>query len=350
MRTWYGNDDELNACEALFKMSGKRVRVRKDLANAALDYEDIFPDDLGPLLVLDASGQQRKVYEFWHADRKGLSFLRSPQKDYSGLTIHHWKRGAGQKARKEDGALIADGIAKTIEAIPADEPILVVHFKQKSRNDVDWQEAMRSRIRRGNVSFCTWGRHTATNEFQDCRHVILVGILQYSTSQHEAIARGAKGLAVEEELSDHDFEETRLGEIAHNIFQAACRGMVRKSVGDGCPQGCHLYVIFSTQKGTGFPQALLSRLFPGAAIKDWRPVIEPKGRAKELLRHLTATPPGKSVSKAELMDRMGFSHSSQLNRLLRHPDVQGVLENEGSRLEIGRKEVTVRLAAKLLPF
>lgn len=80
-----------------------------------------------------------------------------------------------------------------------------------------------------------------------------------------------------------DGQEMRLCEIAHNIFQAACRGHVRRSEGDGCPQGCHLYIIFSTHKTAGIPRSLLERIFPGAKIADWSPVITLSGRAKNLL-------------------------------------------------------------------
>src|SRR5262249_28321659 len=100
-------DDHKRIVETLWALSGHTVRLRKDKhSNAALHYEDFLPDDLAPMLILDASGQQRKTYELWHKHRGGLEFLESPQKSYRGLTIHHWNRGAGQDAHKADGHTI----------------------------------------------------------------------------------------------------------------------------------------------------------------------------------------------------------------------------------------------------
>ena len=70
-----GNDENKTAVEALWGLSGRSVRVRKDKHNAVLDYEDMLPVDLAPMLILDASGQQRRTYEFWFKDRGKLRNL-----------------------------------------------------------------------------------------------------------------------------------------------------------------------------------------------------------------------------------------------------------------------------------
>ena len=36
--------------------------------------EDILPSDIAPMLILDASGQQRKTYELWYKGRLASSF------------------------------------------------------------------------------------------------------------------------------------------------------------------------------------------------------------------------------------------------------------------------------------
>lgn len=268
-------DNQRNAWEAIFKLAGRLCRVRRDSKyNAILTYEDFLPKDIGPMLILDASGEQRETYRLWSEHRKGLSFLPSPKKLYNGLTAHHWDKGSGREAKKKGGEKLVEGVVRTIEEIPQGKSILIVHRKPR-KGDLDWKKEIEGKIEgRENVHFLTWGQHTATNKFCDCEYVILADVYFYPTSQYEAIGRGAKNATVYEDFSENDFDGTRLGEIAHNTFQAACRGAVRKSVGLQCPEGVHLYMIFSTRKGTGFPQALLARIFPECSIVDWEPVAK----------------------------------------------------------------------------
>jgi len=287
------------------------VRVRRDdKGNAVLDYEDVFPDDMGPLLICDASGYLRQVYRFWYSDRQGLRFLPSPAKRYTGLTIHHWDRGSGKGQFKRGGKErreIYDGIVRTITAIPDGEKILIVHFK-KNNLTADIEGEIRSALANAlgpdflwgdRVKFCTWGKHTATNEFVDCKHVILASVLQYSVPQNEAHGRGAKKLRTEDDFSQSDFNSTRLGEIRHNIFQAACRGAVRRAEGDSCPEGCHLYIIYSTK---GISRSVLSDVFPEATVEDWQPVFHLSPKKQQLADYLSglATQEGMTVPKADL--------------------------------------------------
>jgi hypothetical protein len=80
-RSWFASESNRDTAEALWKLSGRFVRVRTDQSgNTALDYDNSFPDDVVPMLVLDASGQQRYVYELWRNRRLGLQFLPSPPK------------------------------------------------------------------------------------------------------------------------------------------------------------------------------------------------------------------------------------------------------------------------------
>ena len=65
-------DDDKDAIEALYGIQGRVVRVKKDnYGTTTLQYQDILPDDLAPMLILDASGQQRKTYQLWATGRKG---------------------------------------------------------------------------------------------------------------------------------------------------------------------------------------------------------------------------------------------------------------------------------------
>ena len=68
--------------EALCGIQGRMVRVKKDqYGTTTLQYRDILPDDLAPILILDAGGQQRETYQLWATGRKGLEFLHSPPEE-----------------------------------------------------------------------------------------------------------------------------------------------------------------------------------------------------------------------------------------------------------------------------
>jgi hypothetical protein len=158
-----------------------------------------------------------------------------------------------------------------------------VHFKP-GRFVVNIETELRKTLPDcSNVSFLTWGKHTATNEYQDCKHVILAGVLQYSIPQYQAVGRSAKKLTTGEELTETDHQSVRLGEIAHNIFHASCRGNVRKMENDSCPLDCHLYIVFSAYREIGIPQRLLGVIFPGAAVIDWLPVPRVTGKKQRAL-------------------------------------------------------------------
>ena len=348
-RAWFENDSDKDAIEALFGMSGRRVRVRDDkLGFTALDYDDILPDDLAPMLILDASANLRKTYEFMHYDRKQVYFLKSPQKSYGGFTIHLWDRGSGRTTHKNDAPTLVKGIAKTINNdIPKSEDVLVVHFK-KSKYIPDMPKLIGEQIklRQSKVHCLNWGQHTATNEFNNVKYVIMSGVLQYRTSQNEFVGRGAKRIKTDDEFSKQDYDYTRLGEIAHNIFQAACRGKVRKSVGDGCPEDCHLYIIMSTNAETGVPEDLLTRTFPGAKVEDWLPVFRlSKGDQIVVDAIIGLAEQGiPAKDKHELRAELGMKHMSQLNRFLGDKHVIGSLAEMGIKIDNQRKQVVITAA------
>ena len=343
LRNAFGDETDREVIENLWGLSGNSVRVRRDTAtNVLVAYDDTFPEDLGPMLVQDASGGLRKTYELWRKDRGGLCALWSAPKSYTGLTIHHWDRGAGRdvfKPGNPKGDQIILGIASAIKGIPASEPVLVVHFKEKKYVRDIPKEIQAQLGVRDNVRYIHWGIHTATNKFQDYKHVFLVGAYQYSVPTNEAYGRGASGIPAQDALSAKVHNEVRLGEIKHNLYQAACRGNVRKSEGDGCPPGNHLYMIFSSHKGTGMPREMLGEVFPGATVCDWKPFkapINPTG--KQLVQILSAQGAGGTFRKSDLRRRLGIT-APTLRQLL--AGVAETMERMGQQIILSTRSVTV---------
>lgn len=268
----------------------------------------------------------------------------SPPKTFQGLTIHHWNRGSGkdQYAKKNKKRFdLYEGILRAIRLIPNDEDILIVHRKPDGEM-ADIQSELRERLHgRMGLSFCTWGSHTATNEFVSCRHIILASVLQYNTPHNEGLGRSAKKLPTETRLIDADFDGTRLGEIAHHIYQAANRGAIRSLIGESCPPDCHLYMVFDTKQ---VPLDVLGRVFPGATIKDWVPVFRVSGNQQKLadLLEADATAEGITKPKRHYRERLGISKQSFSKlvneRLFDYLSVErGILANDrGRELDVSK--------------
>jgi hypothetical protein len=192
------------------------------------------------------------TYELWEKGRGNLIELVSPGKTYTNLTIHHWDQAAGKHAQQDPtkAEILAQGVAAAINETPSDEQVLIIVRKQDDLSDPSLEQSILEKVgrnrERSTLHFLTWGRHTATNELADVKHVIVVGALQYSYAQNEALARAAEGLSVYASVTDDKVDRMRLGEIAHHLFQAVGRGAIRKSFERDCPPGCHLWIAVSS--------------------------------------------------------------------------------------------------------
>ncbi|RXH35557.1 hypothetical protein [Bradyrhizobium zhanjiangense] len=288
----------------LWYLLGRTVTVRKGWGTAILDYRETLPDDLKPVLVLDASARVRTTYALWDKHRGHLVRLPSAQKSYSGLTINVWNRSGGKHAFATDGLTIAEGVARTIQTRPTEEWLVVHH---KATDEMDFEKLVRAKLslHTGEVHFLTWGRHDATNKFAHVSNVILAGTLFLPEFAYEALGR----LAAARPSSSGPFEESssvRLGELHHGVIQALCRAAVRGFTYGNCPR-TQAYII--ANRWTGLPQSLLN-VFPGAHVADWQPVPKAlKGQPEQAFDFITARvdeDPAGLVKFREVSDHLGI--------------------------------------------
>src|SRR5262249_37299539 len=130
----------------------------------------------------------------------------------------------------------------------------------------------------GRVSFLHWGIHRASNEFRDVSNIILAGTQFLPASSYEGIGRAARGLFASQGPTTDEMErQIELGELSDRIRQAACRGVVRKAVGDRCPP-CNVYII--ARRASGIHNRL-PYIFPGCRVEAWGPA-PPRLRGKPL--------------------------------------------------------------------
>jgi len=307
-----------NSVTALALLAGKTVTVRRDRPglHTMLDYEDVIPSDLVPMVITDASGRVRATYDHWARGRGNLLTLRSAQKRYEPLTVHLWKRGGGKSSFRRDGLEIASEIAAVINQKPH-EPWLVVHHKATGVLDVE--DDVRSRLDDPltQVHFLHWGNHQATNAFVKVPNVILAGTLFFPPSHYEALGRASAGIDAADDFLPEAYDEIVQGEHRHVILQAICRGAVRACQGDVCAP-CHAYVIAS---GRSRIADELRTVFPGCKVVAWTPRTEKlPGKVGQALDYITDrldTEPEALVPFRDVMDAIGMADRSNFRKVVR---------------------------------
>jgi hypothetical protein len=264
------SDEELQAATGLWSLSGQTVTLRRDgkYGLVLVHYREHLPEDLAPLLILDASGRVRETYRLWEQHRGGLVRLKEAAKNYESLTVHVWERGGGKAAFTENSAELIQGIANTIDRRP-DEEWLIIHHKLQGEDIPRAICEMVVRAELEKIHFIHWGNHQATNAFVHVSNVILAGTLFYRPSLYEAIGRAAAAYpATIGPLDEGDRKRVECGEHRHLILQALCRGSVRRSQGETCAPCCAYVIAAAT---TGIPEDIAD-VFPGCKRARWRPI------------------------------------------------------------------------------
>ncbi len=322
---------QAGTASALWFLSGKVVAVRTEgfKGNTVIDYKETLPHDLAPVVVLDASGRVRATYREWEDRRGGLVRLRTAEKAYDNLTIHCWRTAGSKSAFRRQGMDLVEGIVAAINSKPH-EQWLVVHHKATRDYDVEAtvRDLVNADVDKGKIHFLPWGQHHATNEFSHVRNVILAGTLFYRTSQYEALGRLSGAMRAEDGVYGKDARKRlELGEHAHLVLQALCRGAVRVCRGGRCAP-CDAYII--AHASSGIEQALPS-IFPGCSVVPWQPVRQVlMGKLKDALEHIegqfTVHGDDHFVPFAEVKTAIGVKDASNFRKNIRqHPDFQAAL-------------------------
>jgi hypothetical protein len=337
-------DYRAEVIQSLWFLSGRRVTVRHDRAKRLfIDYHDFLPDDLTPLLILDASGRVRTTYEFWSERRGDLVRLRTGHKRYDNLTINVWSRSGSKGGWKREGPKLLEGVAEMVNSKPEEDWLIVYHRVQSTGFDLPRHIRPKFIGNPDRLKFLTWGNHQATNAYKDVSNVILAGTLFYPAPSIEALGRAAaKHPSSKGAFLKQDCDRVELGEHNHNILQALCRGSVR-GCRDGICHPCTAYVIAS--KRSGIPQALAG-VFPNAAIRPWLGVerrAELRGKAKEALdmvmRQLQAEPGGlvrfPAVARAIGYDNTNFRKLRKSPVFVAALKAEGIIERSQGRGQSG---------------
>jgi hypothetical protein len=309
--------------ESLYALSGRCVLLRK-ASNAstvitALDSRDAIPNDLAPVVILDASGRVRSTYSQWEKLKGNLVRLPSAVRDYSNLTVRVMDAGSGKKAWTQNCEALALEVAKLIDSKP-DEEWLVIYQKGGNGGTIPDQiiGLLSSDPRR--VSFLNWGKHQGTNEFRHVSNVILAGLNNYTETDYEMAARHYGEIPNDQDAPKALVDDMQAGEHKHHILQALCRSALRQGNGLECGP-CDAYIIAPKRSGV---RDLLPRVFPGCKVGIWKPTKKKaKGKVQVALTYVQMyfeDYPDGVLLFAELRSGLGYDNASNFRNRIRHHD------------------------------
>lgn len=262
---WESSKDK-ELAELLWTLSGQLVSIRMNKnRQVVVDCVPSIPDDFAPCLILDASGRLKPTYELQAEERKDIIWLPTSNKSYRNLEVQVWPKASGKQIIKHMDVVLPEVIA-LITARPT-EPFLIILHKDHKEPFSKALSRQLSTAEQELVFYCTWARHTATNEFSHIANIIMLSPFQFPDYAYEAITRAATVMTTANGKPDKEHvSRVKRGEILSNILQAVNRGKVRKSEGDTCPQ-CRLWLI--THPNTGIATDL-QIIFPGCKVAPWK--------------------------------------------------------------------------------
>lgn len=318
--------------ENLYALSGRCVLLRRT-SNAstvitALDSRDAIPDDLAPVVILDASGRVRSTYSQWEKRKGNLVRLPSAVRDYRNLTVSVMDAGSGKTAWTQNCAALAQEVTKLIDSKP-DEEWLVIYHKGVNGGTIPDQIMGLLSSDPSRVRFLNWGKHQGTNEFRHIRNVIIAGLNNYAETDYEMAARHYGEIPNDQDAPKTLVDNMQAGEHSHHILQALCRSALRQGSGLECGL-CDAYIIAPKRSGV---RDLLPQIFPNCKVGTWKPTKQKaKGKVEEALTYVQMyfeDYPDGVLPFAELRSVLGYDASNFRNRIRYHDSFKAGLEKLG---------------------
>ncbi|SER75730.1 hypothetical protein SAMN04490244_1112 [Tranquillimonas rosea] len=313
-----------------------------------LDYRDTLPDDLAPMMILDASGRCRETYALMESERQSLVRLPSAVKDYSNLKISLWAKGSSKASHWRDKEeVLIQGIAEAVMTRP-DEEWLIFHHKEltylRDRLEAYLPDGLSDQL-----NFLTWGHHHGTNAFAHVPNVILASLLFLPPEVYETRARLCAGTSTTETVCEKTCLSMESGELQNDVLQALCRASVRGMQAEGTCPPCRAWIIAA--KATGLEDRL-PELFPGCRVEPWRPTKATKlsgsiRKALDVIDRWTHEGGGDEIVFAEVAEAIGMSLKDFNKRVAKDPRFKRELaKRDFDEVMVSRQTIKGRRQAK----
>jgi hypothetical protein len=241
-----------------------------------------LPNDLPPMIVLDASARLTDRYERMRDQGATVHILSPVTGHFANLTIRWIDKGAGKQTlqnadnRYECWRIDAD----LMNARPMEEWLLGCDkslFDGKDHLKGLPAELASMLTNEDNVSAVTWGRHFGSNAYRHIRNVVVMGAWDYKPAAYDAIELAKGGGLQVGEWGDTNARDM---EFAGNLFQMVCRSNVRNHVDGVCGEA----VVYLLMPASDKRRTLIERAFPGCRIETYLPPsIQPRTRAQKTI-------------------------------------------------------------------
>lgn len=289
------------------------------LNDGLIHYSPAIDPALQNIAVLDASFAVRTL-----AQGGGLEDCTTPAmrkcKTYEQVTVCHVPLATGRHTLMgaKHMAELARHTAAAHRAAPAGERVLIFTFKDLERRRTRGDKPCpMSALQRGlqaegidlelhlpepkrRTQFLTWGNETSLNEFSDCRHVVMAGVLRRNHLDLTACMAGHRD-DPGYRMKQKELKNLELSEIAHCTLQGMSRGACRTVDADSRAGAMRLTILANVK---GLREALTDSL-PGV---QWSEAGKPDAAdtrtartAQRISAHLRGLPPAcSSVSVSAL--------------------------------------------------
>jgi hypothetical protein len=349
--------------EHLWMLAGgvARVRTVRD-RRVVLDFRGRLPEDMTPMIVLDASARIRETYMMQAEEQGNVTFLRHAPKRFDHVKLHVRRVGSGKDQLLKDPDKVAREVAEVVNRYGPRDCLVLTHKPESKASDL--RALLQPYLKAGKEpAFLTWGQHDATNAYADRRVVICASTYFFNDGTCEAIGRAATSRPAAEEFSNGAIARIKAGAALANLQQGLSRGCTRRCEGDFAHAG-ELYLRLSAKSALAIER--VHKLFVGSPTpaEDWsgkgaevRPAktsvwIE---TALEMLPGLVEV--GDMITFADLRvamrDRLGgvgSIHASNFNAHFRKETQRAVLERHGYRVIEGNRIWNVGPDGSGLPF
>jgi len=257
---------EREIANLLWRFSGQLVSIRsEDNSLIVVDCVPSIPDDFAPCLILDASARMKATYELQDEERNDIIRLPYSNKSYRNLEVNVWPMKSGKQIIK-DLKIVLPELVQLFDNNPKEHFLIILHKDHKEQISKALSKQLTPE-QHSLVKFCTWARHTATNDFSNIANIIMLSPYQFPDYAYEATTRAATVMTTAKgKPSIEHIMRVKKGEISSNILQAVNRGKPRKSEGDTCPP-CRLWLI--THPNTGIAKEL-PNIFPECKRAPWK--------------------------------------------------------------------------------
>ena len=236
-----------------------------------ISYQLAVSPEIKNILILDASYPIRELIKLDESIKdaqealpylKSLNVNLSQLKRFDNVKVKQMYASGSRNAMTKqfsqypNDQLVVKDAVKVIKGIPGDESVLIFTYKDKQggvkfthklikalqKSGIDCDETVTyQNHQRKRINIVTWGNETSLNDFNHCKHVMLLGVMYRSSMDLSSCLVGQSN-DLKAPIDNTEVFKIQKSELTHLIYQAASRGSCR-TINNGYAEPMNLYLI-----------------------------------------------------------------------------------------------------------